>query len=78
MTSRITIQFTAKHDASTYPVILLVSGKDDAATLDSAGIALDKSLSGALTRAMTEADFKAGAGEDIIVRAAEGTVILVG
>ena len=78
MTSRITIQFTAKHDAPAYPVILLVSGKDDAATLDSAGIALDKSLSGAITRAMTEAEFKAGAGEDIIVRAAEGTVILVG
>ncbi|MGB2436955.1 MAG: leucyl aminopeptidase family protein, partial [Candidatus Puniceispirillales bacterium] len=78
MSSRIIIEFTTKHDTPAYPIILLASGKNGSAVLDAAGQSLDKNLNGAITRAMAEADFKAGAGDDIVIRAAEGTVILVG
>ena len=78
MSSRIIIEFTTKHDTPAYPIILLASGKNGSAVLDAAGQNLDKNLNGAITRAMAEADFKASAGDDIIIRAAEGTVILVG
>ena len=78
MTSRITIQFTAKHDAPSYPLILLVSAKKGTASLEPAGQAIDDSLNGAISRAITEAEFKADAGDDLVIRAAEGTVLLVG
>ncbi len=78
MTSRITIQFTSKHDAPSYPLILLVSAKKGTASLEPAGQAIDDSLNGAISRAITEAEFKADAGDDLVIRAAEGTVLLVG
>jgi leucyl aminopeptidase len=78
MTSRLTLQFVSQDDASSYPVMVLVSAKDGKAELDAAGKALDHTFNGALSRAMTEASFKAEPGEDVVVRAAEGSVILLG
>ena len=78
MTSRLTLQFVSQDNAPSYPVMILVSAKDGKGELDAAGKALDQAFNGALSRAMTEASFKAEAGEDVVVRGPEGSVILLG
>jgi len=78
MTSRLTLQFVSQDKAPSYPVMLLVSAKDSNPFLDAAGKALDQTFNGAISRAMTEASFKADPGEDVVIRGTEGSVILVG
>ena len=77
MSSRLSIEFSSVSSPS-YPLMLLVASQDGAAVLSAVGVALDKNLGGALRRAIKEADFKGEAGEDVVVRASEGTVILFG
>ena len=77
MSSRLSIEFSSASPAS-YPLMLLVANKDGAPKLSAEGVALDKDLGGALSRAIKEADFKGEAGEDVVVRASAGTVILFG
>ena len=77
MSSRLSIEFSSPSSVS-YPLMVLVASKDGAPRLSTDGVALDKDLGGALSRAMKEADFKGKAGEDVVVRASEGTVILFG
>ena len=77
MSSRLSIEFSSPSSVS-YPLMVLVASKDGAPRLSAAGVALDKDLGGALSRAIKESDFKGEAGEDVVVRASEGTVILFG
>ena len=53
--------------------------KDDTkVSLSASAEAADTATGGAVTRAVSEAGFKAGAGSKLVIRTGEGTVILLG
>ena len=78
MTATLSLTFNADPSALDYPLIVTATAGDDGMALSAAAATVDAECDGALTRAATEADFKAKSGASLVVRSAKGTVILMG
>ena len=89
MTSSLTLAFSSTLKAVKFPLIVTAampegktSGKArqaaSAPLLSPSAKAADKATEGAVSRAIREAGFKAEAGKTLVIRASQGTVILLG
>ena len=86
MTATLSLAFEALPATPAFPMIALAYGgngngdnKDDTkVSLSASAEAADTATGGAVTRAVAEAGFKAGAGSKLVIRTGEGTVILLG
>ena len=86
MTATLSLAFEALPATPAFPMIALAYGgngngdnKDDTkVSLSASAEAADTATGGAVTRAVSEAGFKAGAGSKLVIRTGEGTVILLG
>ena len=78
MTATLTLNFNADAAKHHYPLIVTATGGDDGIVLSAMAQAIDDETNGAVMRAAEEATFKAKSGASLVVRAANGTVILIG
>jgi len=81
MTATLTVTFEPISDSAHFPALVFASraeGEDAPVTLSPSAQQLDTASGGAITRAMNEAEFKAGPGSSLVIRTAEGTIVLVG
>ena len=82
MTATLSLDFIASPETGSWPMIVLAhgsdNGSDESVVLSSSAKAADDAMGGAITRAVAEAEFKAGEGAKLVVRSGEGTVVLLG
>ena len=78
MTATLNITFATPSSDHHYPMMVTASATEDGFTLSASAIAQDEALSGALSRAVHEAEFKGKSGQTLVVRGGEGTVVLIG
>lgn len=78
MTATLHLTFSSPSSDHQYPMMVTASATDDGFSLSASAQAQDKVLGGALSRAAGEADFKGKAGQTLVVRGGEGTVIVIG
>lgn len=81
MTATLNLRFDNVSDLTSFPAIVLASkaGEKDAdVVLSPSAKKLDEAAGGVVKRAMAEAEFKAEAGASLVIRAVEGTILLIG
>jgi leucyl aminopeptidase len=78
MTATLDISFTSVKDSHDYPLMVTATTADDGIALSSAAASADTALGGAITRAAKEAGFKGKSSQSLVIRAAQGTVVLIG
>ena len=78
MTATLSLSFQKASSTIEYPCVVTASSGEDGIILSAAAQTADAEGEGALSRAATEAEFKAKSGSSLVVRGAKGTVILIG
>jgi len=81
MTATLNLRFENISDTVPFPAIVFATkaaGDDKDIILSPTARKLDDTTGGVLKRAMDEAEFKAGSGSSLAIRAAEGTILLIG
>jgi leucyl aminopeptidase len=78
MTATLTLNFTPLPQSFNFPLIVLAHPGDDALVLSSGAAGVDDMLGGAVRRALAEAEFKAKSGDSLVIRAGQGTVVIIG
>jgi leucyl aminopeptidase len=78
MTATLNISFASPKGGHDYPLMVLASPGKKGVDLSPAAASADTALGGAISRAVKEAGFKGKANQSLVIRAAGGTVVLIG